>query len=214
MALRTASVTGNWNNTATWGGSSVPVNGDHVVINNGITLTVPTGYTAVVGESGSPAIDVQGTSGTGVLVVNGTLQIKIGNVLQGNAGWTIAAGAIVEYDNASADAVWQISKDHVQSSAHLTINGSTGSHATIRSTTAGGEMRFSDGTFLRGGLITATFTDFLRWGNASSNAITFWASSGGDVFSLTDCVFDTCGRIATTSDIESIPRWSSGACAS
>jgi hypothetical protein len=202
MALRTASVTGNWNNTATWGGAAVPGNGDHVVINNGITLTVPVGYTAVVGEAGNPAIDVQGTSGTGVLVVNGTLQIKSGDVLCGNAGWTIAAGAVVEYDNA-ADAVWQIAKDHVQASAHLTINGTSGSHATIRSTTAGGEMRFSDGGFLRGGLITATWADFLRVGNASSNAVSFWPSSGGDTFSLTDCSFDACGRIATTSQIES-----------
>ena len=37
---RTASVSGNWNNTATWGGSSVPVAGDTVTINSGITVTV------------------------------------------------------------------------------------------------------------------------------------------------------------------------------
>lgn len=39
-ALRTASVSGNWNNTATWGGESVPTAADDVFINNGITVTV------------------------------------------------------------------------------------------------------------------------------------------------------------------------------
>ena len=39
-AARTASVTGNWNQTATWGGLSVPVAGDDVTINSGITVTV------------------------------------------------------------------------------------------------------------------------------------------------------------------------------
>jgi hypothetical protein len=39
-ATRTASVSGNWDNTATWGGSSVPIAGDVVTINSGITVTV------------------------------------------------------------------------------------------------------------------------------------------------------------------------------
>jgi hypothetical protein len=39
-ANRTASVSGNWNNTATWGGSSVPIAGDNVTIGAGRTVTV------------------------------------------------------------------------------------------------------------------------------------------------------------------------------
>jgi hypothetical protein len=39
-AAKTASVTGAWNATATWGGSAVPVAGDTVTINDGITVTV------------------------------------------------------------------------------------------------------------------------------------------------------------------------------
>ena len=40
FAARVASVSGNWNNTATWGGQSVPIAGDTVTINSGITVTV------------------------------------------------------------------------------------------------------------------------------------------------------------------------------
>jgi hypothetical protein len=39
-AIRTATVSGNWNSTATWGGSSVPGSGDIVTINSGITVTL------------------------------------------------------------------------------------------------------------------------------------------------------------------------------
>ena len=39
-ATRTASVTGNWSNTATWGSNPYPVAGDAVIINTGVTVTV------------------------------------------------------------------------------------------------------------------------------------------------------------------------------
>ncbi len=40
QAQRTASVSGNWSNTATWGGQAVPTSADAVTINSGITVTV------------------------------------------------------------------------------------------------------------------------------------------------------------------------------
>ena len=39
-ATRTATVSGNWNSTTTWGGSSVPTSADDVIIRRGITVTV------------------------------------------------------------------------------------------------------------------------------------------------------------------------------
>ncbi len=39
-ANRTASVSGNWNSTVTWGGSAIPTSADAVTINAGITVTV------------------------------------------------------------------------------------------------------------------------------------------------------------------------------
>jgi hypothetical protein len=40
LAARTASVSGPWSSTATWGGSAVPTSLDAVTINSGITVTV------------------------------------------------------------------------------------------------------------------------------------------------------------------------------
>ena len=37
---RTATVSGNWDNIATWGGASFPVAGNDVIINPGVTVTV------------------------------------------------------------------------------------------------------------------------------------------------------------------------------
>lgn len=55
MALRTASVTGLWSDTATWGGESVPGSSDWVVINNLVTVTLDdaTDETIQLSNSGS-----------------------------------------------------------------------------------------------------------------------------------------------------------------
>ena len=93
MAAYTASVTGNWADTATWGGSGPPGNGDTVTINDGITVTIPVSTSVTVGTSpaddtGTPAIQSASSTGTGVLVVNGTLIFR-GPIRQADADWTL-----------------------------------------------------------------------------------------------------------------------------
>jgi hypothetical protein len=63
MTTKTASVSGNWSNTATWGGAAVPVDGDAVVINSGVTVLLD------VDQSGF-------TNGLLSLVINGTLNVS------------------------------------------------------------------------------------------------------------------------------------------
>lgn len=41
-ATKTASVTGSWNNTATWGGAAVPVSTDNIVINSFVNVDITT----------------------------------------------------------------------------------------------------------------------------------------------------------------------------
>lgn len=75
-ATRTASVSGNWNSTATWGGNPLPTSADDVQINNNVTLSAGETYT----------INSLSISSSVKLTVNGTLTI-IGNFFtttQGN----------------------------------------------------------------------------------------------------------------------------------
>ncbi len=69
-APRTATVSGNWNSTATWGGASVPIAGDDVTINAGVTVTITanaacTSITfsnaSTLTFSGAFSLDVSGT---------------------------------------------------------------------------------------------------------------------------------------------------------
>ena len=73
-ATYTASVTGAWNNTATWGGSGPPTSADAVLVHGGITVTIPSGYTA-----NCTTIQCPNTAGTGTIINNGTLATTSGN---------------------------------------------------------------------------------------------------------------------------------------
>jgi hypothetical protein len=63
MTTKTASVSGNWSNTATWGGAAVPVDGDIVVINSGVTVLFDVNQYSF-------------TNGLSPLTLNGTLNVS------------------------------------------------------------------------------------------------------------------------------------------
>jgi hypothetical protein len=90
-AARTASVSGNWSNTATWGGAAVPTSSDDVTINSGITVTVNVAAAAntitFAAVNANSAINI---SGTNSLTVTGLILMP-----RPAAGFTctIAAGA-------------------------------------------------------------------------------------------------------------------------
>ena len=74
-ATRTASVSGSWSNTATWGGNPVPVAGDNVIINSVVILS--SGITATINDLT--------INSTGKLTVEGAL-ILTGNLLMNFSG--------------------------------------------------------------------------------------------------------------------------------
>jgi hypothetical protein len=58
MTPKTASVSGNWSSTATWGGAAVPVDGDAVIINSGITVTMDVNQSGFA--NGLLSMDIEG----------------------------------------------------------------------------------------------------------------------------------------------------------
>ena len=68
---KTASVTGLWTNTATWGGAAVPIDGDDVTINTGITVYFDDDH----GPNGKNF-----TTGLNSLVITGTLRFPTTNM--------------------------------------------------------------------------------------------------------------------------------------
>ncbi|MBZ2167024.1 G8 domain-containing protein [Methanobacterium spitsbergense] len=57
MATRTASVSGNWSNITTWGGSAVPINGDAVVIDSDVEVLFDVDETVFTGLA---SMDING----------------------------------------------------------------------------------------------------------------------------------------------------------
>ncbi len=216
MAALTTVRSGDWNNTTAgvtpWtaltgsGVGGVAGAGDTVTINNGHTLTVPVGYTAVCGTS--PADDTAteaikcASGGTGILVVNGTLQWR-GTVQQADATWTVNAGGRLLYDASAASVPasalysWRISDASSQTNAKLVLSGSSGSHVTVDSVgnvQSGGFGNVAVG-WTGGGRVEATFADISYMGRAiASSSDGFWlkANQASSII-LDDCVLDHCG---------------------
>ncbi|MFO8021679.1 MAG: hypothetical protein R6U65_04370, partial [Perlabentimonas sp.] len=100
-AIRTATVSGNWSSTATWGGASVPTSADDVRINGNITVTVDianaqcASLTYLYSNNRTTMVTI---SGTNSLVIGGLLSMPYPNLgatstLNVNAG-TVTAGAL------------------------------------------------------------------------------------------------------------------------
>src|SRR5688572_19462620 len=74
QAQRTASVSGNWNSTATWGGLSIPTSATPVTINANISVTVTAnGAASLVTMRNGSSISVNGGQ---VLTVTNALTLE------------------------------------------------------------------------------------------------------------------------------------------
>jgi hypothetical protein len=74
-AQRTASASGSWTNTATWGGASVPTSADAVTINSGITVTVD-----APGAQCASIAFVTAAANNGLIMNSGTSLNVTGNI--------------------------------------------------------------------------------------------------------------------------------------
>ncbi|MBK7213755.1 MAG: T9SS type A sorting domain-containing protein [Bacteroidales bacterium] len=132
-ATRTASVTGNWNSTATWGGSAVPTASDAVIINPGVTVTVNTTAVclslAFTTNSGSAA--QLSFSGTNSLTVTGTVTVtrpsstSLTNTVAVNAGTLTCATLALAATTGTRYSYVTISTGTVNVSGNITAGGTS-----------------------------------------------------------------------------------------
>jgi hypothetical protein len=212
---------GAWSTAGTWtscGGGS-PGIGDTASITHAVTVSGNT----TVGNSPAEGNFVVTVSGSGTVSVNsGTFTARGGVSLATSSNtWTQAAGTGFVSDASNAtdptnqQYEFRIGTGH-NSGPRLILNGSSGSRVTMSSQSGGGNFYITDGDngpWLQGGLITATYADFTRCGDASHRCIRTSPSGAGNAVTIQNSRFDTTGgiggtyNISTTSDISFTDNW-------
>ncbi|QOY92338.1 hypothetical protein [Paludibaculum fermentans] len=167
---------GAWDNPATWTGGVIPGNGDTATIGNGHTITIRGGTTVTVGTSpasdgSSYAIQCASGTGTGVLVVSGTLIFR-GPILQCASTWTLSPGATITHDSSqaatpsTANYKWRFTGAAAQTSAYLNAIGTAGSRITINVAAGSGNAGGFDSYNGAGtdGNLFLEYVDVRNWG--------------------------------------------------
>lgn len=204
----TATSSGNWSSSATWGGSSpgVLISGDQVVIPSGITVALDQN----VSVSGAlSSLDVSGTLSGGVntlTVVNGSItgtgSIDVGSIVVSGVGTVLFSGNLIvdTFVNSSTQLVLTASAT-IQSALQLTsgiFTVSTNGNVTVSS---GAIVEVNGGQLiLNGGLFTGVNSYDIIYGGGSSS-IGIEASGSG----LNDITINLTGdnqQLSMTGDLE------------
>jgi len=191
-ANRTASVSGNWNATATWGGFSVPGAGDVVNINNGITVTVNI-TTATVA---SITINAVSTGNNGI-TISGANTLNVAGAITMNAptgnnhSSTIAVGSgtlntgsitIPGSGTNNRNCIVSLFNGTINVNGNINFSGTTATQAQLTFTGAGilnvggnitgpGTLNLSTGSLNISGNFTMTGTTTLTLGNVNCNGL-------------------------------------------
>lgn len=218
-SITSNAVTGDVDSPSTWVGGVVPGAGDTVILADGAIISIPHGVVFTIGTSPSddistPAISCASSSGTGRLIINGTLVFR-GSVKQCNANWTATAGATIHHDSslsvspAATNYTWQIGMVANQANAILQLSGTGQGSSRVTVDNAPGSGRFggwhggqtvrNGGSYPTGGVagsgrISATYTTFNNVG-ALAEMLTTRLDSAGQELSFDHCIFNNSRRI-------------------
>lgn len=107
QAQKTASVSGAWSNTATWGGAAVPTGTDDIIINNGISVTMDNNFTT-----------------TGSLTLNGSGTIQM-------TSFTLSVGDLNAAGSAVINNSGTIANFTVSSSTNTTFSGNISNNINL-----------------------------------------------------------------------------------
>lgn len=153
-ATRTASVSGNWSSTTTWGGLSVPTASDDVIINSGISLTVNIAdaqcasltFAAVLADSYLTIAGTNSLTISGELFMPRPSRNNTDCVVNVNDGY-ITSGSL----NMRATSIGRNDIINI-STGILTVTG------TLTTRTQGSQILFSNAGTLNMGLLSGTPT--------------------------------------------------------
>jgi hypothetical protein len=202
---------GDWSSGATWGGT-VPGDGDTASVPDGQTVTVSDSRT--IGWSGPNGTVALALNSTGALLITGQGMLKVrGDVsfagtenLPVPKQISILAGGTWEWDS-SAAASPQSTHYFLQTTVlwrHMLLSfaGSAAGHVTVKSNPAGGSGGFGVGSTNTNIGVLATYTDFIRLGDASNHAFAIlYDGSAATTWNVTHSTFTACGSIFNPSNV-------------
>uniref|UniRef100_UPI0023ECB8DC beta strand repeat-containing protein n=1 Tax=Daejeonella sp. H1SJ63 TaxID=3034145 RepID=UPI0023ECB8DC len=176
FAQRTASVSGDWNSTATWGGQTVPGSGDAVTINPGISVTVSSAAYAASVSLGNGSLITVNSSVT--LTVSGAISIPhvdLTNVSVVFTGGGSIAAASLNIGNATvASGKATVSTTLTSDLGTLSLSG----NLTLQSTQGSNAQRLQNAVLSHdAGVITVGGTFTTINGANSSSTYTMGAGS-------------------------------------
>lgn len=204
MSAFTSVKAGDCNDPTVWGnavGGAVPGVGDTVSI--GHAVAVPDGFAWAVGSSpitgGTAAIAVtagsltvgktDGAASPASLRVLGPVSLAATLVATFKAGASLAFDSTASADPPNTKYAWTINNQ-----SRVVFAGTASARCSVSSVSGGGNG-FFNGSGSQTGQIQASYTDFLRCGDSSTNLTlaTPGASPGGCTF--LNCTFNSCGTV-------------------
>jgi len=212
MAARTTTQAGSFTAGATWVGGVAPSSGDTVTINHAVTWTpgagsftlgTGTGTAVTIGSSGSLSIT---PTGSFTLTLAGTWSGTNTTAYELVADSTTATLAIV-FDATAATGGFQIltagAYDVSSVPRGWNLIGNATKRISVSSLPSDGSKNSYFGPTGQngGGVVRATYVDFLRIGDATNAAFApNWGSGRTWSVPITNCTFTSCGQYTLSVD--------------